>query len=110
MSLPAQRRVQEAADRGEQGQRNLYLAFALAAYQLDQGSYPKTLDALAPKYLTKIPDDLFTGKPLVYRPSEKGYLLYSFGPDGKDDEGRGTKDEPKGDDLSVRMPVPKPKK
>jgi hypothetical protein len=50
---------------------------------------PKSLDALAPKYLAKIPDDYFTGKPLPYRPNENGYLLYSFGMNGKDDGGQG---------------------
>jgi hypothetical protein len=105
---PAIRKIQEAFDRTEQGNRNLHVAVALAAYHRDQGSYPKTLDALAPKYLAKIPDDLFTGKPLVYRPSENGYLLYSFGPNGKDDGGSGVFDDPKGDDVNVRMPVTKP--
>jgi hypothetical protein len=108
--IPAFWKMQQATDRSEQGQRNLHIAFALAAYQRDHKGYPKTLDGLAPKYLAKIPDDLFTGKPLVYRPSEKGYLLYSLGPDGKDDEGRGNSDDPKGDDIAVRIPVAKPMK
>jgi hypothetical protein len=98
------------SDRAEQDQRNLSLAFALAAYKCDNTSYPKSLDALVPKYLDKVPNDLFTDKQLVYRPSENGYLLYSLGPDGKDDEGRGNDDTPKGDDIAVRMPVPKPAK
>ncbi len=106
---PAVRKVQNAADRSEQEQSNLYLAFALAAYQRDQGSYPKELAALAPKYLDKIPMDLFSGKPLIYRPSENGYLLYSVGVNGRDEQGRGFEDTPQGDDLSVRMPVPKVK-
>ncbi|HKB05661.1 MAG TPA: hypothetical protein VKD90_25805 [Gemmataceae bacterium] len=104
--MPAVRKVQTAYDRSEQGQRNLHIAFALAAYQRDYGNYPKTLDALAPKYLDKVPDDLFTGKPLVYRPAEKGFLLYSFGPNGLDDEGRWYDDEPRGDDPSIRVPQP----
>ena len=55
---------------------------------------------------------LFAGKPLIYRPSETGYLLYSVGVNGKDDEGRWYDDDPPGDDPSVRMPLPelKPKK
>jgi hypothetical protein len=107
---PAVRKVQTAYDRNEQGRRNLHLAFALAAYQRDTGGYPKTLDALAPKYIDKVPGDLFTGKPLVYRPEGKGYLLYSFGVDGKDDGGRWYDDEPRGDDPNVRVPVPRPKR
>jgi hypothetical protein len=104
--VPANSRIQQAADRQEQTERNLDVAFALAAYQRDQGSYPDKLEALAPKYLATVPQDLFTGKPLVYQPSPKGYLLYSFGVNGKDDQGRGYEDDPPGDDLHVRMPLP----
>jgi hypothetical protein len=107
---PRARRDYQVYDRQEQSERNLRVAFALAAYRCDHKTYPKTLDALAPKYLAKVPDDLFTGKPLIYRPSENGYLLYSLGPDGKDDEGRGNDDDPKGDDIAIRIPVPKPVK
>ena len=42
------RRMKRAADRAEQVQRNLHLAFALAAYRHDHGRYPEKLDALAP--------------------------------------------------------------
>jgi hypothetical protein len=106
--LPAFDKVQGAADRCEQGQRNLHVAFALVAYQRDHGAYPRRLEKLAPKYLGRIPDDLFSGKPLIYRLEGKGFLLYSVGPNGADDEGRGVEDEPRGDDLSVRLPVPRP--
>jgi hypothetical protein len=108
--IPAVRKVQQADDRAEQIQRNVHLAFALAAYQRDQGRYPPKLDALAPKYLAQIPQDLFSGKALIYRPSEKGYLLYSVGPNGKDEQGRWYDDDPPGDDPGVRMPLPEPRK
>lgn len=104
MLLPATTKVIMAGDRCEQTQRNERLAFALAAYKSDNGSYPKTLDALAPKYLAKVPGDFFTGKALTYRPREDGYLFYSFGPNGKDDGGRFYDDDPPGDDPNVRMP------
>ncbi len=85
--LPSVEKVQGAADRCEQQQRNLRLAFALAAYQRDQGRYPGKLDELAPKYIDKIPDDLFADKPLTYKREDKGFLLYSVGPNGNDDGG-----------------------
>ena len=72
---PALDKVQQAADRAEQTQHNLHIAFALAAYQRDNGKYPKTLDALAPKYLPTVPQDIFSGKALIYRPANDGYLL-----------------------------------
>jgi hypothetical protein len=107
--VPALHKVQSAYDRTEQTQRNLYLAFALAAYHADNKRYPAKLEELAPRYLPAVPDDLFSGKALIYRPSDKGYLLYSVGPNGKDDEGRSNEDNPKGDDVRVRMPLPEPK-
>jgi hypothetical protein len=105
--LPAFRKVQDAADRSEQVERNLHVAFALAAYQDAHGSFPKKLAALAPAFLANVPQDLFSGKALVYQPAEKGYLLYSVGLNGKDDQGRTYDDNPPGDDIVVRMPLPK---
>jgi hypothetical protein len=104
--MPAVRRVQSAADRAQQTQDNLCLAFALARYQCEHKSYPDKLDALAPKYLAKVPPDLFSGKALHYRTSGNAYLLYSVGINGKDEGGRGPEDQPPGDDLTVRMPLP----
>ncbi len=98
------RQLRRAADRTEQAQRNLHLAFALAAYRGERGGYPEKLDALAPRYLEEVPTDLYSGKALIYRPSENGYLLYSVGVNGLDEQGHGRDDTPPGDDLSVRMP------
>src|SRR5262249_6620406 len=103
-------RMKRAADRAEQTRRNLSLAFALAAYRSDHGSYPEKLDLLAPQYLEEIPNDLYSGKALIYRPSEHGYLLYSVGDNGLDDGGRGSDDTPPGDDLRVLMPLPELKR
>jgi hypothetical protein len=107
---PAVRKVQGAEDRMAQVQNNLRLAFAMAAYHKDSGRYPARLADLAPKYLAAVPDDVFSGKPLVYKPSAKGYLFYSVGQNGKDDGGRWYDDMPPGDDPGVRMPLPEPKK
>jgi hypothetical protein len=106
---PGFEKLQNSAERIEQQQRNLHVAFALAAYRQDHGRYPAKLDELAPKYLEIIPDDLFSGEALIYRLEDDGYLLYSVGVNGIDDDGRGYDDQPPGDDLSIRMPVPAPK-
>jgi hypothetical protein len=107
---PAVRKVQGAHDRAHQIDQNLQVAFAMAAYKADNGKYPAKLDDLAPKYLAKVPGDVFSGKPLIYKPTEKGYLFYSVGQNGKDDEGRWYDDEPRGDDPRVKMPLPPLKK
>jgi hypothetical protein len=104
--LPATAKVQTAADRGEQTHHNLCIAFALAVYQREHGKYPEKLEALTPAYLPEAPQDLFVAGPLIYRPSAKGYLLYSVGPNKKDEQGRASDDNPPGDDLRVQMPLP----
>lgn len=104
--LPATSKMLESIDRTEQLHSNLLVAFALAAYRSDKGSYPAKLEDLAPKYLAKIPIDLFSGKALIYCPSGKGYLLYSVGVNGKDENGQTYGDDPAGDDIVVRMPLP----
>ncbi len=57
------------------------------------------------KYLAEVPQDLFTGRPLVYRRTKQGYVLYSVGANGRDDGGRSADEDPPGDDISVRMPA-----
>jgi hypothetical protein len=108
--FPALRKVNAATDRIEQTQRNLHVAFALEAYRREHGRYPDKLEALVPGYLERIPGDLFSGKALIYRQVESAYLLYSVGANGQDDQGRTFDDDPPGDDLRVRMPLPKLKK
>jgi hypothetical protein len=105
--VPALMKVQDASERVEQIQMNGYIAFAMAAYKADNGRYPRDLAALAPKYLPEVPLDAFSGKALVYRATDDGYFFYSVGVNGKDDEGRSYDDDPRGDDLTVRMPLPK---
>jgi hypothetical protein len=107
--MPAVAKVQQAADRNEQIHQNLQVAFALAQYQRERGHYPKKLDELAPMHLAKIPLDIFSGKALKYLPQGDGYLLYSFGVNERDDQGRSYDDDPPGDDLRVMMPLPKPR-
>ena len=104
--LPIVRNSQNRRERVGQVHANVQLAFALAAYQRDRGRYPAKLDDLSPKYFGVIPNDAFSGKPLTYRPAEKGYLLYSVGINGKDDGGRWYDDDPPGDDPRVQMPLP----
>jgi len=67
--------------------RLLMLELAIRCYQSESGRSPASLDDLVPKYLARIPEDPFTGKPLVYRPQGTNWIAYSIGPDGVDDGG-----------------------
>lgn len=74
----------------------LATTLALQAYHQTQGSYPISLAALAPKYLAAVPADPFAASgPLHYRRTKSSYILYSVGPDGKDDGGRAIFDKSK---------------
>jgi hypothetical protein len=85
---------------------NTIIAAGLAAHFVDHKKYPDKLDDLVPKYLTRVPDDAFSGKPLIYRKSDAGYLFYfcNFTFDGKDSGGKLSTDSIPGDDIGVRMP------
>jgi hypothetical protein len=64
------------------------LAVALACFHAEQGRWPAELKELCPSLLKEIPADRFSVKPLIYRPGEKGYLLYSVGQNLRDDGGQ----------------------
>lgn len=64
-------------------------ALALHQYRVDLQVWPLRLDALCPNYLDTLPHDPFRSRePLQYRRDGTGYLLYSVGPDGEEDNGR----------------------
>ncbi|MEC7564856.1 MAG: hypothetical protein VX738_04160 [Planctomycetota bacterium] len=76
------------------------LSLSLAHYRLEKGSYPENLSQLSPQYIGKVPDDFFVGQPLRYERKEMGYILYSQGPNRKDDSGRPYSD------IVFQVPLP----
>jgi hypothetical protein len=67
----------------------LQTMFALQAYKLERGHFPVKLSELAPYYLKRVPLDPFGGgEAMRYRSGGDTYILYSIGPDGKDDRGK----------------------
>ncbi len=93
---------------------------ACELFRMDTGKYPTSASELVPKYLDKIPDDPFNGKPLLFRTGEltveygkiakdyyylqtvpkkiKGLQVWSVGQNGIDNDGIFTsknKDDPR---------------
>lgn len=67
----------------------LMLRLALRAYQLENSAPPPNLNALVPNYIKAVPADPFGGgEPLRYKRSGVTYVLWSIGPDGRDDGGK----------------------
>jgi hypothetical protein len=107
--LPATLQCIRAENKIRQRFQNVELAFALAAWHAEHGTYPEKLADLAPKFIPSVPDDLFTEQPLHYERTADGYRFYSVGENEKDDLGLTYGDGMGKDDLIVQMPMPLPK-
>lgn len=63
-------------------------AAAAKLYKRARKRLPDSLGQLVPAQLSAVPQDSFNkSAPLTYAKSGKKFLIYSFGPDGKDDKG-----------------------
>lgn len=51
------------------------LVLALELYRHEHGAYPESLDALAPEFLTQVPNNARSGEPFYYRRAENNYWL-----------------------------------
>lgn len=79
-----------AAAQGEylqQRRDGMIVAVALELYKLKHGSYPATLDPLVPELLPAIPQDRYTGGPILYILKDNKPVVYSVGVDRIDNQG-----------------------
>jgi len=75
--------------RHETHNRALMLQLALHAWKLERGSLPTALSDLTPQYLKAVPLDPYGGgEAFRYRRMGASYILYSVGPDSKDNGGK----------------------
>ncbi len=100
-----QRHVLYDAFKRQQVDEQLLLAdLAIRLYQHNHGSWPSSLEELVPDYLPQLPTDLHSQGPLVYRRNSEGFLLYSVGPDHRDNGGRfGTRIESMGSGFDLDL-------
>ena len=86
-------------------ERLLATELALRCFHADKSCAPARLEELVPAYLSKVPQDPFTGQPMIYRLQATNWLLYSVGPDRVDNGGRPAArvNSPSGD-LLYNMP------
>lgn len=87
---------------------------AILRYEKDKGQLPEKLgDLIAGNYLKTMPMDTCSDKPLIYRKSNTGFVLYSIGTNFKDDGGTTDGSEQRriqsdtGDVVYWPVPVPK---
>lgn len=85
---PALDRVEARRDYIQALTRLLAADLALRAYWLEHAKYPGQLADVAPAYISAVPTDPYSGNPLVYHSQAATYVLYSVGPDRRDDGAR----------------------
>jgi len=97
-------RVPRVHFRGLAEARLTQVFLAARCYQLENGSLPKTLDELAPKYIPEVPADPFSEKPFIYEPDAAPPRLLSVGPDQRPDAA-GAEEK---DDIVLELAFPSP--
>ncbi len=81
-------------------------AVAAEQYRLKNGHWPETLDQIVPEFLDAVPEDPFgTGK-IRYKHTDTGVMLYSIGPDNRDQGGASMEEVLKTDRDSSAYDVP----
>jgi len=64
------------------------VGLAVERYRLGTGHWPEALSELVPDYLDSVPEDPFDGAPFRYKRLDRGFVVYSVGKDGVDNDGQ----------------------
>jgi hypothetical protein len=87
-NIAARKRASDRHNCAIAQERLLATEMALRCYYSDNACAPARLEQLVPGFLSKVPQDPFTGQPMIYRLQGTNWLLYSVGPDRVDNGGR----------------------
>jgi hypothetical protein len=101
LSEPSTAKVASAIYRGKGRLRCAVAALAAENYRLKHGRWPDRPEQLVPEFLASWPMDPIDGQPLRWLPRPDGLLIYSIGPDGKDNEGDLGRDGSRREDIDV---------
>ncbi len=85
--IPAMTKAARAVLRYQAACLTAETAIAVERFRLAHHRWPQPLQEIVPNYLEKLPDDPFGDGPLLYRRTKEGVVIYSVGPNEKDDGG-----------------------
>ena len=92
--MPAVWRLNKLVNRHKAGTHATLAIITILRYAQDKGHYPDNLDELvAADYLKELPMDPWSDKPLVYKRTDDGFILYGVGSNFKDDGGQVSRDD-----------------
>ena len=103
MMVPGVSKAVAAEDKSVMLSEMGQLAIAIARFERTNGHYPDRLAGLRPQFVSRIPIDIFSRKPILYIKKENGFCVYSVGPDSKDSKGAGKNDRPTADDIAISI-------
>jgi hypothetical protein len=86
--FPVYSRSHAARDRAIATLGLIETALLLKAYRAEHGGYPQSLQQLSGIAGHPLPVDPFSGKPFVYHREGAGFVIYSWGPNLKNDGGK----------------------
>ena len=109
--IPSTSAVQRTETNSQAKTILIRIGFAANAYQEEMGMPPSSLAELVPRYLASIPQDPHGGNAFRYAVQGQGFLVYSVGPNGTDDQGKTREDaekdlaaiQPEWDDITIRV-------
>lgn len=103
MLLPALNAASGAEKRSKVMDDLSYVVLSIAAHKAENGEYPRSLQDLKGDAGKDIPVDKYADADYRYRRNGEGFLVYSIGPNRKDDNGNGVYNEKmnEGDDYGA---------
>jgi hypothetical protein len=116
---PALKKIATVAQRSQASLQCAVTALAAERYRRDKQRWPDSLHAMVPEYLPKVAKDPFDGAPLRFGKHKEGVVIYSVGPDCKDNGGNINRAHPMESgtdigfqlwDVSKRRQAPKPRR
>jgi hypothetical protein len=103
LMMPAVVKCVMAAARRDALRELRRLAVAVTAYRIKKGKFPDRIEELVPDHLAGVPLDPFDGQPLRMKRDGKDLVLYSIGPDLRDDGGAAFDPKSQEGDLVFRL-------
>lgn len=88
MLMPAVSRAQKSAAEAKAHMAAARTALLVEEFRVHKGRWPKALVELVPEIAPELPADPFGDGSITYLPTDDGVVLYSYGPNMRDDGGR----------------------
>ena len=104
MLMPALAAASKRAAEGDAVRGVARTALAALRCRAAQGAWPGTLEELVGDDLPAVPRDPFDDRPLRWKRTERGMVVYSIGPDGTDDGGAPFDRKTRAGDIAFDLP------